>query len=56
MILLSKLDEIRFNSHMNIKSGHVMISVEDRDWLIKTIEEQQIEIEKLQKNRVLKSN
>lgn len=36
---MSKLEEIKNDSHMNIKSGLVIMKVEHRDWLIKTVEQ-----------------
>jgi hypothetical protein len=53
---LSDLEEIKNHLGMNIKSGHVMIKVECRDRLLKIIENQQEEIERLTNEIITRTN
>jgi hypothetical protein len=50
MFVDKKLQAIIERSHPNIKSGHIMIDVKDRDWLISTIKNLQLENDQLKKS------
>lgn len=45
MFVDKKLQAIIDRSHPNIKSGHVLMDVKDRDWLFSTIKNLMYEIE-----------
>lgn len=47
MFIEKKLQAIEDRTHLNIKSGHVMIDVKDRDWLLSTIKNLMGEYEQL---------
>lgn len=50
LMIDKKLQAIKDRSHLNIKSGHVMMEAKDRDWLLSTINNLKFEIEQLKKD------